>query len=73
MLSLEMLEIPNGCCENVESNTTFLKGFKVLKKVLDYIPPMNKLIHIMFNGTGFMYNGEIYKKSKDYVYFYLYQ
>lgn len=73
MLELEMLEIPNGCCENVENNKTFKKGFKVLKAVLNAtIPPMNQLIHIMFQGSGFMYNGEIYHQSKDYVYFYLY-
>ena len=71
-----LLEIPQGCCENVinqkERDGFNPNCFKVLKSLVKEIPPMNKLISVLFNGSGFSYNGEIYHISKDYVYFYLY-
>jgi len=70
----DFMSIPAGCCELVlESNGESKRNcFKVNRNILENEPKKNVMINIFMEGSGFAYNGEIYHKSADYVYFYLY-
>lgn len=66
----DLLSIPMGCCERVSEHSNHL--FKLCRKVVSNEPKKGKQINILMEGTGFIYHGEIYHKTKDYLYFYLY-
>lgn len=69
----ETLVIPNGECELViENNQPKPHCVKVNRMVIGAIEPKkNKQIQIVM-GSGFIYNGEIYHKTREYIYIYLY-
>lgn len=74
------LVIPSCCCEhviNIRTNEPKPNHFKVNRGILEeMIENADKLIKnkpsTILMGNGFIYNGEIYHKNKQYVYFYIY-
>ena len=69
-----MIKIPNGCCELViENNEPKRNCFKVNRMIMEQINdelPQN--LFVQFLMSGFVYNGEIYHKNKEYIYIYTY-
>lgn len=67
-----LIVIPNGCCEYVYERNGELKPnhFKILRSLIPNEPKTNVIIQILM-GSGFIYNGMIYHKTKEYAYIYL--
>lgn len=69
----ETLIVPNGCLELViEGNEPKRNCFKVMRQIVASEPKKGQQIQVLMEGTGFTYNGEIYHKTNDYIYIYLY-
>lgn len=69
---MEIITLPNGSCELVIINgEPRADAFKVQRELLENEPKKHTTIKIIM-PNGFTYNGEIYHKTRDYVYIYLY-
>ena len=69
---METITLPNGSCELVIINgEPRADAFKVNRTLLENEPKKNVMINVIM-PTGFLYKGQIYHKTRDYVYIYLY-
>lgn len=73
---MNTIYIPNGGCEMVITNgkpqdNTVKINRQLLITGNDLEPKKHEMVKV-FMPNGFMYNGQIYLKTRDYAYIYLY-
>lgn len=70
---MKTLTIPNGCVEYVfEGNDIKPNHFKIARENALKAPKKGEQVQFYMEGSGYSYNGEIYHKTKDYIYIYIY-
>ena len=60
--------IPAECLEPTEK----INHFRVWKEMVEGDAKKNEMVNFFLKGSGFVYHGEIYHKTKDYLFIYLY-
>ena len=69
---METIILPQGACETIKVyGEERVDAFKVKRVLLEKEPLMNRIINVIM-PNGFTYKGQIYHKTKEYVYIYLY-